>query len=236
MHADAADCRRCLVINGPPGVGKTSAVRMLLGRYHSVAHFGVRSFALRMLGEGRAQVQAMRPAVLASVPLPDSDVRQLFALFLDSLPDSVGAIIVEGYPRNARQFRDLLAELRRAQIELIGQAVIEVSDEVALRRASRRTACISCGEPSLPSGSMQTCHSCGGLMARRDDDNADFVGRRLRDYRLTQAQLRKYFGACCSVYEISGANSPGEICAGLGRLMGIQPSAEIHQQVWSPAK
>lgn len=216
----ASPPRRCLALIGAPGAGKSSAVHCVLDQGgSSVAHFGVKKFALDLIRRQRPEVRPMHEAVLAGRVLPDEDVRALLEIFLREEAAASDRVLVEGYPRSLRQHGDLRETLCAAGVGLAGLVVVAIDDETSVRRTRSRTACGRCAMPSAPNQTSLTCTSCGARMERRADDELTVLRARLADYRRTERDLRGLFGA--DVFEVDGCLPPEGIADELARLLEI---------------
>src|SRR5687768_11201687 len=161
-----------LIIFGPPGAGKGTQGELLAER-----------FGLLRLSTG----DVLRDAVQRGTPLGQEARRFMNAGEL--VPDAVilgivgdhlrGAavrrgVIFDGFPRTLDQAKSLDALLAELGRSLGAVLVLEVDDDILIRRLSGRRSCPSC--PALyniyfkPPREDGVCDVCGSVLAQRPDD------------------------------------------------------------------
>ena len=185
-----------LILLGPPGAGKGTQARML-----------EEDFGLVQLSTGdllRAAVAAgtdagkRAKAVMEAGQLVSDDI--VLAILKDRMaePDTQKGIILDGFPRTARQAA-ALDDLLSASAQKVTAAIsLDVVDEAMVARVSGRYTCAKCGEGyhdefKLPA-TAGSCDKCGGTeFKRRADDNAETVRERLSAYHAQTAPLIAYY-------------------------------------------
>jgi adenylate kinase len=185
-----------LILLGPPGAGKGTQARML-----------EEDFGLVQLSTGdllRAAVAAgtdagkRAKAVMEAGQLVSDDI--VLAILKDRMaePDTQKGIILDGFPRTARQAA-ALDDLLSASAQQVTAAIsLDVVDEAMVARVSGRYTCAKCGEGyhdefKLPA-TAGSCDKCGGTeFKRRADDNAETVRERLSAYHAQTAPLIAYY-------------------------------------------
>jgi adenylate kinase len=89
--------------------------------------------------------------------------------------------IIDGFPRSERQ-----AEFFLESYDLDGVIYLELPDSEVARRVLARRLCASCGMDYNLIDNTPTvegrCDVCGGELIRREDDTADALAVRLREY------------------------------------------------------
>ena len=134
--------------------------------------------------------------------------------------------ILDGFPRTLRQAEaldGLLAELGRP---LDAVVVIEVPDDVLVKRLSGRRSCPKCGavynvyfEPPREAG---VCDACGSALVERADDDAATVRRRLEVYReQTEPLIAYYERGTTPVYRVDGNQPVEDVQRALRRALGL---------------
>jgi adenylate kinase len=192
-----------LILLGPPGAGKGTQARML-----------EEDFGLVQLSTGdllRAAVAAgteagkAAKAVMEAGQLVSDDI--VLAILQDRMakPDVVNGIILDGFPRTAKQAAALDALLAKAGQRVTAAVSLEVDDEAMIARVSGRYTCGACGEgyhdEFKQPAKAGVCDKCGGTgFKRRADDNAETVRERLQAYHAQTAPLITYY-ECQSVLE-----------------------------------
>ncbi|MFF1787576.1 adenylate kinase family protein [Kitasatospora sp. NPDC058243] len=203
-----------VLVTGPPGAGKSTALMALDDRHPDLARFGVRDYGLRLAAAGHPLGTRMRETLLRQELLPDELVRLEFAHFLDHLPAAVRVVAVEGYPRDLPQCDDLLRTAADRDVRVTGFAVVTVPDGTARTRVANRRLCVECGA-TTDAPDAPACPGCGGGVMRRRDDAAASFERRLADYHRIIGDLRAYFAERSLLREVDGTRPSDEVRAAL---------------------
>ncbi|MGY6703575.1 adenylate kinase [Roseinatronobacter sp.] len=185
-----------LILLGPPGAGKGTQARMLEER-----------FGLVQLSTGdllRAAVAAgtdagkQAQAVMAAGGLVSDEI--VLAILRDRMaePDTAKGVILDGFPRTAKQAEALDALLADQGMTLGAAISLDVDDAAMVERVSGRYTCAKCGEGYHDSFKTPAvsgiCDKCGSTeFKRRADDNADTVSARLDAYHAQTAPLIAYY-------------------------------------------
>jgi adenylate kinase len=170
---------RKYVIMGVQGSGKGTQAAMLARdfdlvqisvgdtfRWHVQNHTKIGAYVRRTVAEGE----------LVGDDVVESIVRERLALH-----DWNYGFIVDGFPRNRRQ-----AEFFLESYDIDGVIHLELPDEEVWRRVLARRLCSRCGmDYNLIAHRPEQegrCDVCGGELVSREDDTADALKARLRDY------------------------------------------------------
>jgi adenylate kinase len=135
-----------------------------------------------------------------------------------------GGFILDGYPRTTAQ-AEFLDRLLRSLGQGAGLALsYEVAEELLVDRLSGRRSCSKCGAvyhvTANPPRQAGTCDREGAALVQRDDDKAETVARRLREYEAKTEPLKRYYHERGSLSEVSGTGSPDEVLASAMKLLG----------------
>jgi adenylate kinase len=186
-----------LVLVGPPGAGKGTQAEFI------AAHLSVPKISTGDIF--RANVAQGTPLGLEAQRymndgklVPDEVTIKMVRERLAE-PDAVDGFLLDGFPRTVPQANELdkmLADLG-TQLDVVLELVVD-NDEV-VRRLSGRRNCRGCDKiwhlefdaPSRPG----VCDRCGGELYLRDDDKAETVAYRLREYADKTAPLIDFYGA-----------------------------------------
>jgi adenylate kinase len=139
--------------------------------------------------------------------------------------NSRAGYIFDGFPRTTAQAEGLDALLHDLGTRLDAVLVLDVDDEVLVRRLAGRLYCPSCNTLynlySDPPRAEGICDRCGARLAQREDDREATVRRRLQVYRdQTAPVLRWYEGAGVPVHHVAGDRSVEEVQRSLGAKIG----------------
>ncbi|MBE1485140.1 adenylate kinase [Plantactinospora soyae] len=186
-----------LVLVGPPGAGKGTQAEFI------AAHLAVPKISTGDIF--RANVTQGTPLGVeakrymdAGKLVPDEVTINMVRERL-ARADAAEGFLLDGFPRTTPQaaaLDKLLADLGTA-LDLVMELVVD--DDEVIRRLSGRRTCRGCEKvwhiefdaPSEPG----VCDRCGGELFQRDDDKAETIAERLREYANKTAPLIDYYGA-----------------------------------------
>jgi adenylate kinase len=154
-----------------------------------------------------------------------------------SKPDARGGFILDGFPRNIPQAQSLDAMLARLAQPLQLALLVDVDNEVLLKRLTGRRTCGSCGAIyniyfSAPKGPGK-CDKCGGVLQHRSDDNEDTVGKRLKVYQAQTAPLVSYYKAQGKLRTVKGVGGINDIFKNVTDIIEtqIRPLASVMSKI-----
>ena len=169
---------------GPPASGKgTIADRLQHGFGLAVVSPGCLLRAEKAAGTelGREAGELTSRGQLVS----DSIVNTLVYKWLGAQSET--GFVFDGYPRTIGQAEALSEMLNETGMPLEKVVLLEASDEELLRRVENRATCANCGNIVRVGLHVMrlddSCPRCGGALARRTDDTAETLQKRLVEYR-----------------------------------------------------
>lgn len=197
-----------LILLGPPGAGKGTQSKYLEDH-----------FQLKQLSTG----DMLRGAVAAGSPegivaksfmeggklVPDDVVVGVISEAIGALPKETAGFILDGFPRTVQQAEILDELLSRIGKTIDAVIVVDVKDDVLVKRISGRFTCSACGEVfndyfRLPK-TEGVCDRCGSTsFERRSDDNPDTVRERLLVYHRQTKPLIDYYKAKGKLHIVDG--------------------------------
>jgi adenylate kinase len=189
-----------LILLGPPGAGKGTQAKHLVGRYGIV-----------QLSTGdmlRAAVNAGTPigrkaeAIMARGHLVPDDV--VVAIVSDRIdqPDAKRGFVLDGFPRTVPQAEALERMLADKGLGLDGVVEIQVDEGALVKRLESRIAEMTArGEPV------------------RADDNPEALKTRLVVYRAQTAPLIDYYGKKGALRSVDGMAPVGEVAEAISRAL-----------------
>ena len=202
-----------LVIFGPQGAGKGTQGARIAEKYGIPAISTGEIFRWAIKGQ-TALGNKVSEYVDAGKLVPDSLVIEVVTDRL-SAEDCNEGFLLDGFPRNVEQAKSLDAFLADAEAALDGAIVIDVPEEVSLRRILGRRVCSSCGRNyslDSPPEHDWTCDNCGGTVVERTDDHEEATVReRLALYHEQTEPLTHYYEAKGILRCIDGEGSPDEV-------------------------
>ncbi len=184
-----------LILFGAPGAGKGTQ-GALLAEHLGIPRISTGDLLREAVRRGTTLGQKAREYMDAGELVPDS-------VMLDLVCEVVGSdaarngFILDGFPRNVAQAEALDGMLCALGKGVDTVAVLDVDDEVVVRRIAGRRSCPACQAVYNvyyePPRSDERCDSCDGPLAQRADDREETVRRRLEVYREQTEPVLAYY-------------------------------------------
>lgn len=146
------------------------------------------------------------------------------------MPDCRKGYVLDGYPRNLAQARNL-AEIDPQRPETVIE--IEVSPDVLIKRLGARRICSRCERiyslDILKPDRDGICDDCSGPLILRPDDRPDVIRERLKVYEEQTLPLRAYYRKKRAFHRLDGERSVEDIFADIHRIVDseLAKAAEI---------
>lgn len=186
-----------LVLVGPPGAGKGTQAEFIAAHL-AVPKISTGDIFRANVSQGTPLGVEAKRYMDAGKLVPDEVTINMVRDRLAE-PDAGEGFLLDGFPRTTPQaaaLDKLLANLGTA-LDLVMELVVD--DDEVIRRLSGRRTCRGCGkiwhiEFDAPS-QEGVCDRCGAQLFQRDDDKAETIAERLREYADKTAPLVDYYGA-----------------------------------------
>ncbi len=208
-----------LIIFGPQGAGKGTQSARIAEKY-DIPPISTGDIFRWAISGGTALGLKAREYVSRGQLVPD-EVTIAVVLERLSADDARDGFLLDGFPRNIRQ-----AEALDGWVEghdtggLDAALVIEVPEEVSLRRILGRRVCSECGRNysvDTPPVNDWICDRCGGKVeARGDDVEEATIRERLALYHKQTEPLKAYYEKAGLLRLIDGQGSTDEV---FGRIV-----------------
>jgi adenylate kinase len=202
-----------LVVFGPQGAGKGTQSAMISEK------FGIPAIATGDIF--REAVSSDTPLGLRVKEYIDSGHLVPDDLTIDvvherfAADDTANGWLLDGFPRSLAQAEALDEMLNKDGTPLDAAIVIDVPEEVSLRRILNRRICSNCGRNYSVDNPPQKdwiCDVCGGeVVARTDDTDEPAIRRRLEQYYEMTEPLKAYYKKRGLLREVDGVGSPAEV-------------------------
>jgi adenylate kinase len=202
-----------LVIFGPQGAGKGTQAERIAEKYGIAAISTGDIFRWAIKG-GTALGLKAKQHVEAGKLVPDEVTIGVVDERLQA-QDCENGFLIDGFPRNVRQADALDEILKRQGHSLDAALILEVPEEVSLRRLLGRRVCSNCGRNyhvDSPPEVDWTCDVCGGQVVERQDDlDEATIRERLRLYREETTPLIDYYEQRGLLRRVDGLGTPDEV-------------------------
>jgi adenylate kinase len=211
-----------LILLGPPGAGKGTQAKLLTSEY-GVPQISTGDMFRDHIAR-QDELGKKVKSILASGGLVTDDVTNAMVRERLARPDAVKGFILDGY------LQGLLAEMGRTVTRVLSYEVLE---ETVVARISGRRSCPKCGAvyhvTQNPSKVEGRCDVDGAALVQREDDQADKVRTRLREYASKTEPVKRYYRERHLVSYVDGLDTPEGVLAQTRRLLaqpaGAAPAA-----------
>ncbi len=204
------------VLLGPPGSGKGTQAHRCAPKM-DMTHVSTGDLLREEIkNESPAGVEAAG-YVAAGKLIPDGTMLNILEKRMRQLSPS--KVILDGYPRNKEQALALQKMLRQNSTAISKVVNIEVDTDELVERLTKRVTCSKCGSiynlRDLENPAVCSKPDCGGMLKRRNDDNARSIATRLEEYRELTAPLIEYYNTEGLLTSIDGGRPPEEVSASI---------------------
>lgn len=133
---------------------------------------------------------------------------------------SVRSLVLDGYPRYARQIARLHAALGRPPEAAV---LLEAPTEILVQRSRTRVVCVDCheiyGEAVAPARANR-CDVCGGLLINRtEDDDVEVITHRHRVWQKEAEAIVVGLEQHSRIFRIDATQSPEHVVEEVRELM-----------------
>lgn len=199
---------KVVVLMGAPGSGKGTQSKRLIDKY-GFAYLAtgdlVREVA-RSIDPGDELAKAFRERMEAGIPQPDEAMIELVRRKLSAIDFSDG-IVFDAFPLSVPQAEGLEAIVGEFGFRSPIAVLIDISEEEAIARISKRRFCAACQTSHFPGSSAYAsgkCDRCGGKLATRSDDQSDVVSKRYTEYMGRLKGMEAFYRERQSFLSING--------------------------------
>jgi adenylate kinase len=211
-----------MILFGPPGSGKGTQAARLVERY-GWAHLATGDIFREALARRDPLALEAQHLMKAGRLVPDELVGQMVRKQLDQLQsESKNGVIFDGFPRNEAQVGHLDKILGERSTALLGVLVLDVDDELLVKRLAGRRSCPTCGrgynlyfDPPKTTG---RCDDDKAELICRPDDNEETIRERLRVYREQTRPVLEVYSRRGRLAGVPGGDGPAEV---FERIVGI---------------
>ena len=202
-----------IVLLGPPGSGKGTQSKLLIGRY-DIAKISTGD-VLREHISKNTELGILASSFMEMGKLvPDDIMLEMVEEILDQDFVSAG-FIFDGFPRTIPQAEGFDVLLSKRNINIDHVINFEVLEDEVVKRLSSRWSCPSCASVynliSSPPAVSGICDNCGAEITQRNDDKEETVRIRLAVYFEQTEPLVEFYSKKGLLRRISGDGGPENI-------------------------
>jgi len=202
-----------LVFLGPPGAGKGTQVKML-SKVLDIPSMSTGDVLRAEVASGSELGRLAKSYMDKGELVPDEVVIEIVEKWLRGSNAERG-FILDGFPRNVRQARELDEILRRRGVELTAAIYLDVPEDEIVRRLGGRLSCRRCGavyhvQFNPPKEDLK-CDACGGELYQREDDKEEVVRQRFRVYVESTRPVLDYYRRTGKLLVVNGLGGIEEV-------------------------
>ena len=198
-----------LILNGASGCGKGSMAGFLV-RDFGLVHISTGDLFREQMAKGTPLGKKVESYVSTGKWVPDEVTIEVL---LDRIkqPDCAKGVILDGFPRTLNQAKALEKVL---DVDLV--IAIDVTDEIVQTRLGGRYMCRACGTIHAARwDKIDKCKKCGGELYQRDDDKAEFIQKRLENFKKNNGEILDFYRASNKLFVVHDKleNTPADTYA-----------------------
>lgn len=204
-----------IVFMGPAGSGKgTQAV--LLSEFLKIPHISVGSMLKTEVKKETDFGKKVEEFIKEGNMVPDEMVNP-FLMERIKQKDCKNGFILDGYPRSLKQAIFLNKELGKLGGKVDKVFVVEISDDVVIKRTTGRFKCNVCGtrynKYFKKLKVKNKCDVCGSndFVRRIDDTTEDVIKKRIKVYKKETKGALNYYKEKGLIYNVNGERGVEEI-------------------------
>lgn len=199
--------KKILIFFGPPGSGKGTQAKMLAKKFKLPVVAPGELLRLEMRNKTKLG-EKLKKFLHSGRLVPDTAVKNIIIKRLKN-KDARNGFILDGYPRNLSQLKELSKILKKDISADKGVLAIwiKVSDAEVMNRLGGRRICVCGASYHLkfnPPKKKGICDLCGKKLYIRSDDKPAIIKIRIKLYYKENAPILKYWRKVGKLIEING--------------------------------
>jgi adenylate kinase len=184
-----------IVLLGAPGSGKGTQAKRLMADKH-IPQVSTGDMLREAVATGTRFGMKAKSIMEAGNLVPDEVVLGIISERL-AQPDAQDGFILDGFPRNTQQARDLEELLDQLGTPLDAAVLLDVDFDILMKRLTGRRTCSKTGKLLniyfSPQEEIDECLKAGGELIQREDDNEETIRSRLNVYREQTEPVIEYY-------------------------------------------
>lgn len=212
-----------IVFLGAPGSGKGTQAQKLMADY-GLQQISTGDLLRGAVAAGTDLGKRAKAAMDAGELVTDDIVLGIIAERL-AQDDCENGFILDGYPRNLQQAKDLEPVLQQIGQSLDAAILLDVDLDVLMKRLTGRRTCSKTGKLLniyfSPQEEIDAVTAAGGTLVQRADDNEETIANRLKVYREQTEPLVDFYRDAGLLKVIEGEGDIEAIYARLKDALGL---------------
>src|ERR1039457_882804 len=210
-----------MVLLGPPASGKGAAAAALSAAY-GVPHVSTGQMFRVAIRKGGPVGESAKQFIDKGQLVPDEITIEVVQLWLDEYGRD-GGFIFDGFPRTRAQAEAFERVQREIGMPVTVAILLDAREDDILQRVLGRLSCEKCGtlyhRKFVPPQRPGICDKCGGRLARRADDTAETVRKRLDIYKALTLDVVQYYERAGMLKRVDGGQPTDKVFADIVGLL-----------------
>jgi adenylate kinase len=212
-----------IVFLGAPGSGKGTQAQRLMAEFN-LPQVSTGDLLRAAVADETELGKQAKAAMDAGELVTDDIVLGIIAERL-SKDDCSDGFILDGYPRNLQQAKDLEPVLAEIGQSLDAAVLLDVDMDILMKRLTGRRTCSKTGKLLniyfSPQEKLDAVTAAGGELIQRADDNEETISNRLSVYREQTEPLVDYYREAGLLKTVAGEGEIEEIYTRLRETLGL---------------
>ncbi len=212
-----------IVFLGAPGSGKGTQAQRLMAEY-KLPQVSTGDLLREAVATGTKLGQRAKLAMDAGELVSDEIVLGIIAERLVQ-DDCANGFILDGYPRNLQQAKDLEPVLAEIEQTLDAAVLLDVDLEILMKRLTGRRTCSKTGKLLniyfSSQAEIDAVTEAGGELLQRADDNEETISKRLKVYREQTEPLVDFYREAGLLKTVAGEGDIEEIYTRLKHTLDL---------------
>lgn len=211
-----------LVFLGPPGAGKGTQAKLLLGAF-GIPQVSTGDILREAIAAGTELGRRAKPLMDSGQLVPDELVIGIVDERIRK-PDCTKGFLLDGFPRTVPQAEALERALAKGGRSLDRVIFLDVDPTLIFERMTGRRSCPKDGSvfhvrtnPPKVSG---TCDQCGGALVTRADDAPEKVKARLESYAAVTVALQPFYERKGLLARVDGTGTTDQVFGRIKQVLG----------------
>jgi adenylate kinase len=213
-----------IVMLGAPGSGKGTQAKSLESDY-GFPQISTGDLLRKAVADGTPLGARAKAIMDAGDLVPDEIVLGMITERI-AHRDAARGFILDGYPRNQKQAEDLERVLVNRGQRLDAAVLMEVSNDVLMKRLTGRRTCSANGKLLnvyfSTKDEIDACLRAGGTLIQRDDDKEETIRNRLQVYARQTAPLIAHYEALGVLRTVAAEGPVADVYQRLMSALGLK--------------